>query len=169
MERIVHAIVLEKETLFDGSQRIYAFSLEEGKLLIHLNSKRPLPEPALYFFVLNFKGLGIAACSEYEPIETFSHEALFLHLNALPVFRYFPLAEPSRFVFGRYLHSLRMCKSMNAAKLYLTWFLASVLFKEGLMPKNDAVKDFIISKRRPNLKEIWKLVKRGLREIEGKG
>ncbi len=169
MERIVHAIVLEKETLFDGSQRIYAFSLEEGKLLIHLNSKRPLPEPALYSFVLNFKSLGIATCNEYELVETFPQEALFLHLYALPVFRYFPLAEPSRFVFGRYLHSLRKCTSLEIAKFYLTWFLAGVLFKEGLMPKGESVMGFIFSKKCHNLKEMWKLVKRGLREIEGKG
>lgn len=174
MFRSIAAIVLSKEVLPDGRLKIKVFSHSEGKLIcIHTPSKRPKPigAPALFTLEGLFKSRITFTAKSYSALETFFEpHHLRLHLFCLPLLDYYPYGEPSPFAFGRYLHALRKSADEESAKRNALWFAAGVLFREGYLPEEPWLREFILTKKTgvPE-KLIWKTVKRGLRAIEGKG
>ncbi|BAT71122.1 hypothetical protein TST_0314 [Thermosulfidibacter takaii ABI70S6] len=148
------------------------FSKEEGKVVIILSEGKvpTLGEPGLYTLEVDFKNNGAGICKRIELVKAFYKDFHFrIHHLCKPIFDYLPIGEPYPFVFGRYLSALRRSNDEQSARLNALWFLASVLAKEGFIVEDKTITEFIKTRKLASIHPVWKKVKRGLVNIEGKG
>ncbi len=171
MLRYINAIALSRTPIWQQHHLLRVFTWEEGKAVCILKTRKiPLPEPpGLYLMEADFSKEGLFLCRDYQLLSSFHQpHHLLMHQLCLPLLEYFPLAEPSPFVFGRYLSALRRSHDRDSAMENTLWFLASVLAKEGLLPPYQEVKSLIRTRRCRNPKRVWRRIKEAMALVEGK-
>ncbi len=168
MHRIIHAIVLETEPLVDGSLRAVILSWEYGKLIAYVRkSKKLLFAPSFYQMEGDFKSEVFFACHGFSMMEEFSRPHHFdMHTFCVQVLGYLPFGMPHPFAFGRYLSSLRKSKDLETARRNALWFVASFLYREGLLDASPELRRFMFKRDAVvDTKKVWRKVREGMKNL----